>query len=279
MIWRNLILPGVFVPLAFAAVARLATGLALARRERAAAGLAAAVAFVSAYVAMTGWPSWPPIEATARLFFVVALAGLAALLMPASGGWPRWALRAVFSAVLLGLVLESVVRHRWTGAEAGLWLAGLFALALALDRAASYGLEARSRPKTAALVRLTVLGTVAASLGLSGSARLAQLAGAFACGVLVVEIFALFGERRGWTAGDGLVWTTTLLGLVLSGHYYAELGLLPAALLLAAVLAFALARKRHWAWTLLPLLPAAIAVTLVVVAFLGAPEDPYAGYY
>ena len=76
MLIKSFLLPGVVVPTLCAAVA-LAASAWWGRSGRSSAlsggSLAVGAAFLSAYVAITGWPRFPPVESTQRLFFWVAV--------------------------------------------------------------------------------------------------------------------------------------------------------------------------------------------------------------
>lgn len=281
MLFENILLPGVVIPTACAAAVLLAAVLADRRRRSSTVGGGAAAlgaALLSAHVAASGWPAWPPIDSTQRLFFVVALAAA----LGALRGWlreegsPWWVRGGLVLLLLLGM-LKTPLEHTWKGGEAVLWMALLFTAVLAAGRSleadltAPYGLAA-------ALARLALPGGVAVLLGLSGTVRLAQLAGALACGVLVVEVAALRWRRRPWLPADAWVLAAALCGLLLGGYFYASLAALPAALGLLALLLPGLVARRRGAWRLVPLVPLAIALALATAAALGREDDPYGAY-
>jgi len=281
MLFRNLILPGVVVPAVVAAVGVSIAAWARRRPAPLAAGPAVAAAFLAAFVAITGWPRWLPVEASQRLFFLIAVAALLGL----AWTWIRpaavaWIVRAVAVGVPLVLLLRAPLEHRWSTGQAALWLGGLLAAGLALLRA----LEARFDPDrsapslVAAAVLPALLGGTAVVLGLSASARLAQLAGALAVAVAVVELVAKVLGRRPWIRGDALPVAVGVLGLLLIGYFYAQVEALPALLLLAAYLLLALPGDAWWR-RLVPLLPLAVALGLVIAAELQKEEDPYGDYY
>jgi hypothetical protein len=284
VIVENLLLPGVVIPGASAAAALWLTSLADRRgRPSSAVGgaLAVGVAFLSAFVAMTGWPRFPPVESTQRLFYLVALATAVGFVL----GWLRqqkapWWVRGAVVGLLLSLMLRAPLEHTWARGEAVLWLAALFALGLGF----TWAFEASCRPAggrsdlVAAAVRLALLGAAAVLLGLSGTARLAQLMGALACGVLVLELLARRLGRRPWLPADAMVPATAAFGLLLGGYFYASLEPWPAILLALAFVLLGVGVDRAAGWRCLPLVPLALAVALVVSAFLAREEDPY-DYY
>lgn len=287
MLFRNLLLPGVVLPSVAAAVVFLLTvWLGQRRSEREpGSGPAVAAAFLSAFVAMTGWPRWPPVGSSQKLFYLVALAAIAGLVTARlRRRWQAWLVRGAFTAFLLVLLLEAPIENTWSRAQAFLWLAGLFVAGMAFVGAWSVSLGHAGKPGPAkdgglwsAAVRLALVGGGAVILGLSESARLAQLAGAVACGALVVEVLARLLRRRPWQPYDALTLSAAFFGLLVIGYFYAALKPLPAILLLIAVLLLALPARSKWA-RLAPLLPLAIALGLVIAAAMSKPEDPYDDY-
>lgn len=218
MLFKSFVLPGVLVPAAAAALAYLAVAWIRKNESssRGGASLALAAAFLSAFVAMTGWPRLPPVGSTEWLFFLVVLAGIVGL----EAGWRGrdrlpWVVRGVLLGFLLATMLQSKLTNAWSPLESALWLVGLFAAGMALAWAldAHLRLDGERGDLRLALVRLALLGGTALVLGLSGSARLAQLAGALACGVFVVEVLARVLKRRPWLGGDAAVVSTAVSGL------------------------------------------------------------------
>lgn len=285
MLFQSLLIPGVLVPAVFAAaVFGLFHWLGKRHDGPAAAGaMALAAAFLSASVALTGWPHWPPIAAIQRVFFLVILAALAAWILGRLGrARTPWAVRVVIVATTLGLTLQSQIKNRWTGGQASLWLAGLLvgalAVAWALDRNLATTDTASKREWLPALTRLALVGSTALMLGLSESAQLAQLVGALACGMAAVEIVGRLGAHPPWQGIDSLVPVTVLTGLISIGHFYAGLGVWPALLLVLAFVLLAPAHQRGAGRVLLPLVPLLLALALVIVTFLNQEDDPYGDY-
>lgn len=281
MLFENLLLPGVLIPGGCAAAALLlASWLDRRRRASTVGGGAAALglAYLSANVALTGWPSWPPGDSTQRLLFLV----LAAAFLSAVRGWlmesaPPWWLRLGFTFLLLLAMLKTPLEHSWSGGEAVLWLTVLLAVGFGLARSLAADMEGAAGV-VAAGVRVALLCGVAAVLGLSGTARLALLAGALACALFVVEVLAARLRRRPWLAGDAWVLALPVFGLLLGGYFYASLEPLPGALLLVALLLPGVVVARPGAWRLLPLVPLALALAIVIAGALAKEDDPY-GYY
>jgi hypothetical protein len=240
--------------------------------------LAVAAAFVAAFGGIGEWPRWPPVDSTQRLFFVVALAGLAGLIW----GWTRerrspWALRGGLLGLLLVLVLRAPLQNSWDLWQALAWLSGLFALGLAIGWSLDSSLGAGTGWRTA-MLRLALLVGTAALLGLSGSVRLAQLLGAVACGAAVVELLAPRSGRRPWLPADSMVLSSVVFGLLLCGYFFAALAPLPAALVAAAWVLLGPATRRKGWWRGLALLPLAVALALAGFTVLTEEEDPYGDY-
>jgi hypothetical protein len=281
MFFENLLLPGVLFPGACAAaVLWLAARLDRRRRASTVGGGAAALglAYLSTHVALTGWPSWPPVDSTQRLLFLV----LAAAFLSAVRGWlmesaPPWWLRLGFIFLLLLAMLKTPLEHAWSGGEAVLWLAVLLAVGFGLARSLALDM-AGATAWVPAGVRVALLCGVAVALGLSGTARLALLAGALACAVGVVEVLAARLLRQPWLAADSWVLAMAVLGLLLGGYFYAALEPWPGALLVVALLLPGVVAKRPLPWRLLPLVPLALALAIVIAGSLAEEEDPY-GYY
>lgn len=290
MIFREILLPAVLAP-AFAAALVIWPAL-LWRRERGVVvrtgGTAVAAAFLAAFVALTGWPRIPPVEATQRLFFAVALAGL--LSWFANFAPIRRRVEVGIGALLLLLalpmILASRIEHAWSSGEALARVGGFAVLGLALTLAVAepwrrHQLHTgdpawRHRDWLTTAIRLTVLGGVAAALGFGESARLAQLQGAAVCGAVVVEI-ARF-RRPIWKPADAWAWVVPSYGLMLCGLYYAELGTLPFGLLAAALILLAATdEERSWWMRLLPLPPLIAAVAVTATRYLGQDSglEPY----
>jgi hypothetical protein len=276
MLIQHIVLPGIVLP-SIVALLFLLTVQGLSRRGFG-AGMAIAAAFLAAFVGLTSWPRWPPIDSAQRLFYLVALTGLISLLVSfLRQGRLTWIVRGTLLGLLLTALLKSKIQHAWSKPQAALWLLPLLALGLLLIHAwgRSLAADAGKSQLLSAALRLAVLGGSAFSLGLSGSARLGQLAGALACALLVVELVFRYRSQARWQEGDAAVVTTAIFGLLLMGFFYAELSPWVALLLLAAHLLLALPSTTAKLWRLSPLLPLAIALALVLIAAMGQEDDPY----
>ncbi len=288
MLLQKLLIPGVLVPVAIAAMAFVVAQWAGKRAGKpvAGGGLAVAAAYLAASVALTGWPHWPPVAAIQRLFFLVIVAMIAVWILGRLGrSQSPWVVRGLLSAATLGLTLQSQIKNRWSVSEAALWLIGLLIGARALGWAFERNLAApetapsgRSAGWLSAAVRLALVGSTALMLGLSESAQLAQLGGALASGMAAVEIVALLGRSTPWRGIDALVPVTVLTGLLAIGYFYAGLGTWPGVLLVLSFVLLAPANQHGTGRILLPLVPLVIALGLVIVTFLNQEDDPYGDY-
>jgi hypothetical protein len=237
---QTALLLSVLAPAALAAVA-VTLGLRLwSRSAPLDAGLwsltvAPVLGAFAAQVAVRGFPGLPPTDAsdwalwTGAAATLYGLPGLAGRLQPRAA----WTLRVALSGLTAFLVLRPLI-GRLDGWGVPWVIAGAAALVLgwwALEQADA-ALEGPAAP--AAL--LVVGASVAAALGLSGSARLAQAAGG-ATAAFGVLLLAGIARPRLRAAGAVAAPTAVLLGgLVLGGIHYGELGVAPGALLLGAAL-------------------------------------------
>jgi hypothetical protein len=280
LIFRTVLLPGILIPGLTTALVLALLRLFPKSSGRGLAGSSVAAGFVAAFVAVSGWPRWPPVEATQRLSLLAAALVLLALLLARLEN-PRVRLGAalVLAAVLLGGLLQSPMQHSWTPLQSALWLTGLAAWLLGLSWALGASFERPTWNLGHSMVRLSVMGGIALSLGLSESFRLGQIAGAVACCMLVVEFATWLSPRYAWTSSDGLVVTLIVGGMVLVGYFFSALEAWPAVLLSLAILLLALPNEERRWFVLTPLVPLALALGLVITTYLSKEDDPYGEYY
>ena len=239
MLFRSVLLPTLLVPILCATVtlALLTLRVRGARVDRGRGGTVTALAFLSGFVAMTGWPRWPPIEATQRLFFLVGVAALATWLVGSDrNSFGVWFARAALLGALLTLLLKTPLEHTWTTGESVVWMGGLFVAGMAVHWAWGESLEQEGEREhwIAAASRIALLSGIAVILGMSGSARLAQLTGALTCGLGVIEVGSRVLGRRPWHGAAALVPVTAIIGLLVTGHFYANLTLVSGVLLVVS---------------------------------------------
>jgi hypothetical protein len=304
MIFKSILVPTVVVPLGIALSVLLADAFVL-RRNRPAesagsiAGLAVALAFLGGFVAMTGWPRWPPVQSTHRLFFAVVAAAALGLLLTRFGGSQerparsrgvRMVVAGILFATMLRFLLHAPIENSWTGSQAALWLAGLTAVGLLLLWALERSLAGAPNDSPdwsfgslfPTALFLTLLGLTSATMGVSETARLAQLLGAAACGVGAAELISRISGNRAptWQPADALAMTTILLGLLVCAHFYAELSLLAFGLIVGSFLVLGVFAGFDKRWLqVLAIVPLLIALTMTGYAYMNQPENPYLDYY
>ena len=204
------------------------------------------LSFIVGYVTLIGWPPYPPINATQRLVYEILVGSLimAVLVWRRAPSTLTGIVRLLFSLALPWLILRPNIEHRWSTTQDVLWVAGLgtltFLYGVALDAAAR-----RNRGAVAPGLALLAWTGLALVLVLSGSALLAQLAGACAAALGASMLVGLFQPRLQWapagTAILGWIW----VGLSINAAFYAEGS--PYALLLVAAAGLAGMTSRHFA--------------------------------
>ena len=249
-----------------------------------AGAVALGLAFVPAFLAVERWPGVPPPVTwhwLAWLVPVAAIAGIADALVR----WPTplRLLGAVTLAAVCGraLVGEWVV-HAWP------WRAVTAAVIAAV--AVSVNTAAERRPGALVPLSLCVaaLGASVVLIG-SGSAKLAQLAGALSACLGVAVVLAWWRPTVSLSRGGVAVVAVLLPGLVLSGYFSSYSEIPPWVYVLAAVAPacvwpatlIRLERFRAWQATAIRVavtsLPVAITVTVAVLALIRRETDsPYA---
>ncbi len=247
-----------------------------------------ALGFAAGQVVLVGWPGWFPVDATYRLLHLALAAG--AVGVAAVVGKPRpapeWILRGVLAVLLLGLLLRSVMEHRWEGSEDVVWLAGLFVAVVLFGSVLEHLAQAtRGAALPLLLILLASAGSVA--LVLARSAFLGQLAGSLAAALGAVGTVALLRPATSLSRGGVPVVSTVLLGLWMCGYFFASLPAASALLLWLAPAAAALGGAgplgRRPAWQVLALrivfllVPAGLAVYFAYAASSGSSAADY-GY-
>lgn len=230
------------------------------------------VAFGAGYLALFGWPPWPPAEGWQWLPLLAGALAFSALLECLLARELLWLPRLAVALATVRLALGPWLEYQATGEEMLWWPVGV-AVAWTGAATAVDALAAR-RPGVTWPLLLAVTGGAAAVVLLdAGSARLAQAEGvlAAACGGGVLAAWF----RRGFHLGRGPAAAAMGLhaALLLNGHFFLEnLPLAPAVLLLAAPLAGVLGeapafRERRLASLVLRLVAVAIlpAVALYMV--------------
>lgn len=200
----------------------------------AATGIAAG--YCVGHLSISGAQSFPPVESTQWLFYLVAVsAGLGTLEgLWRAPPWLTWALRSILVGALLWFTLRPLAQHSWSAPRSALWFSALAAGTIlfwaSLDRFILRG--------DFQLFLFTIIATAGAAgavFVLSGSARLSQLALAVAA-VVVGSFVATPRQAPFLVRAMAPVLVTISLGLWLNGYFYTEVGALGSASLALAPL-------------------------------------------
>jgi hypothetical protein len=264
MLLRQVLWPGVLLPALVGAAIALLAGALPARWRGGGVAWGAAAGYFAAHVAISGWPPLPAIETTEWLAWIVLAAGVLVL---ASGALqrraPMRAGSAVLAAALVWLTLRPMVRYTWSIAASVAWLgASLVLVALllwALEPKGERPDEPAHRPlwSASAAALYVAVPFAAVALGLSASARLAQLATALVCALAGARLVTRALASRSTSALDVLASPVAFVaaalgyaGLLLNGAWYAQLDLRGALALwlapLAGVAVHTLGARRTW---------------------------------
>lgn len=282
------LLLGVLVPALLAGLTLLVGGkLWRARVEvapRRSAALAIGVAFIASFIAVSGIAPLPEEgrvwSGLDRAFwgslFVTALA-----LVEGGLGPHRWLARGVLRSLAGGALLTVIAHASGVGGlELGVLFIGWLALVVAGERVQ----ERESGVAGALSLWLVVSGFAGVSI-LTGSARLAELAGGLGAGLGAVAVLSAWRPRARLAGGGVSVVTFGVASLGLNAYHFSYAGSADLLLLCAGIVApLALPSPppgsrggwRRLAWVLLlTALPVAVALTR---AWLAYEPDPYAGY-
>ncbi len=187
------------------------------------AGIAAG--FAGAYVAVRGWPAFPPRESAHWLVYLgIAMIALGRLGRTKPGSWARWAGYAAAVGLLLWGLAPPLTRV-WSFWGAIAWIAGSAVAGVGALRAWG-GLCVRFQDPRWVSGYLTLLaGGVALAMSLSGSLLVAQMAGALAAAVAVQGAVLIWtrGNPRSWAVDVYPSVVILVLGILLWGHWYASL--------------------------------------------------------
>ena len=273
------LLPGILVALLVSGVITIVGRLW--RANSWADAIAIAIGYAAGHVVATGWPAFPPIEATQWLpYFGMSVAVLAVfdtLLRPP--GSLRAVLWFLCCAAILSLLLASKFQYAWSFFVGVLWIAGLatamLVLTSLLDKAAQQDASI-SFP----LIVAIVAGGTGLALMLSGSLLLGQLALVLAAAFGAIVLVGTFLPNAINGRGIAPVSATLLCGLWLSGYFFSELPSVSGLLLLVSPIPALMLvlfdesgnpRRGLLLRTILVAVPVALAVFL---AF-GASPSPY----
>jgi hypothetical protein len=242
--------------------------------------------------ALAGWPSLPPIDAVDWLAWLAIAAAAAAgmdriLRRPRRGGGGQVATERPYAPLgwvgRLGTFAVAVLAP-WLILKPALpresppvpeWTAVLLFLPLVLFVPFETLAARRPGPRLPLIFAIALLGT-SASLLVSGSLRLAQLAGCLTAALGAALGISLW--RRDFTLAGGGVVTGILGGLILAGRLYSELPFASAILLALSFLAAFLGDiGRYWllerfvrSWRPRPRAASLASIAAAIVAAAGA---------
>ena len=205
--------------------------------------LAIAGAFAVAFAGLRGRPAFPPRDAQTWLVYLGAIAVLIAILasvLPHKRNWPWF----VLAPLSIGLILVTV----WLLARSQIPLFGwkrflLRAAVIAAGMIVWFALmellAARGKGAAAAMpLVLTIAAAVAAvTIVNAHSMFLGQLAGSIAAALGAITLLGLWLKKLSLSRGGVLTLTVLLLGVILAGHFFADLSRLDLILLGVAPLA------------------------------------------
>lgn len=188
--------------------------------------------YAAGHAKATGWPAFPPLDATHWLLF----SACASIPIGFAYGWSEqsWKLRGSYLVVLVAGTLALLLKPRFQFGPVGeASMGAAFAAIAALLTAFSLQKAVQRTSKPWSLFWLLILcGATSAALMLSGSALLGQLAAVLAC-TLFASILAAF---LGSSLQSAVIPATATLfaGLLAAGYFYAELPKSSGMLLMAA---------------------------------------------
>lgn len=163
------------------------------------------------------------LSAQAWLFWIVLAAGLVATFEATrrAGSLAVWCVRLPLAVATIALVLRVKLTRTWEGGEAALYGGGLFLWMVAAWEGIS---RAGRRPGPALpIVMVLAISGLAVATGLSGSAFLAQLAGATAAGFGAAAVVAWRARRVTLDGGAVSVAWVALFGIGLCATFFNEL--------------------------------------------------------
>lgn len=218
------------------------------------AGFACALGFGATWLAVYGWPAFPPRDVTGWLPFLALLAvGVGTIESTIRLGiWPRWLVRIVAVVVALATQVAPLFQTTWTAATGALWTVGFGVLWL-VGWLCLEQLTLRTGRSWSGFV-LMVLGALASvACGLSSSAAIAQVGGMLTAALGALWIATLFARNFDWKASVPPIVAILFPAILVNAGCYAELRPVTAGLLLLApaggwLASFALRGSRHRDW-------------------------------
>ena len=257
------------------------------------AALGLGLGYAAAHGYLVGWPPLPPVTGKQWVFALALAAAIIGSLHTLVSGKRalHYGLCGLLALAVPLATLQSKLRYGWEPGEAVPEIGLLAALAF-LWLLSNEDRAERSEGATLPLTLVITTFGASAALGLSSSASLAELAGMLTAGISLYVVASWRWQFVSIAQGGIAVTGAVLTGLLINGHFFAELPATSGLLLLAAPEATRLqklgplAELAGWKRTLvhatLTAIPVAAAVGLALAGFLAeskaAADDPYAGY-
>ena len=239
---KDILIWVIALPVGVALVAVLLAHLPL-RRDRATQpwgpALAIAGGFAAAFVGLRGGALFPPRDAQTWLVYLGGASVLVAIAatVTAKSRW-RWGV-VVASVALIAATVWFLGRTQIPilGWRDFLWRMAVIAGCMVVWWFLVDRLAARSKGPAVPLVLMITASVAALALVNAHSLFLGQLAGACAAALGAIMVAGLWFKNLTIARGGVLSLTVVLLGVVLAGHYFADLSMLDLILLAAAPLA------------------------------------------
>ena len=240
--FKDILIWVIAVPVAVSLVAMLVAHVPL-KRQRATQpwgpALAIAGAFAAAFAGLRGAPPFPPRDAQTWLVYLGGTAVLIAVAatVTAKSRW-RWGVVAVSVVLiaatvwLLGRSQIPILGWRHFLVRMAVIATCMVAWWLLMDR-----LAARAKGVAVPLVLMITASVAALALVNAHSVFLGQLAGASAAALGAIMVAGLWFKNLSIARGGVLTLAVVLLGVILAGHFYADLSELDLILLPLAPLA------------------------------------------
>lgn len=223
----KLALLAVLIPAALSAVILLGAWRPWKRRGRLpdgrwGGGIALAAAYAAGHAVIAGVPPFPPVDVTNwPFYFGIGAAGLGVVGVWRCGGMVRQVGRGGAALLVAWLLLRPLAAAGWSAAEGWMWIPGTAAVLLGVC-ASTAALAERSSGSGLGLTLFIVAAGTGAVLYYSGTASLAQGAGALASGLFVCFLIGLGCPRFSLARGAAPVAAVLLVSLWTCGYFYTE---------------------------------------------------------
>jgi hypothetical protein len=196
--------------------------------------LALCGAFAVAYIGTSGRPKFPPVEAQGWLVYL----GIVVVLIAIASTWLRWPV-AVASIVIVAVMAWLIARPTARSLEPSVFWTGVAATAAVTIVWWALMERLASRRPGGGLPLLMMMWAGAAALTVinAHSASLGLVAGTIAVVLGVIGVIGLWLRKVSLSRGGMLALAVLVLGIMLAGHFFADLTRFELILLAVAPLA------------------------------------------